>query len=160
LTVAGRKITRRATVAWSRKNAVRRIGTQENCGLHKELDAVGIRATRCAKVARGRENGLQRKGKDDITPRTQKGRTEENRRLSPECKNGVRYRGLRQQFQGKIGVNDPRTRWQLRLMSERTTSEFARKAFGLEFVKRANGTCNGLRKIRWRGRPPPKRKKR
>jgi hypothetical protein len=74
---------------------------------------------------------------------------EENRRLKgPECKNGIRYRGLREQFQGKIGIKDLRTRWQLHLKSERTTSKFDRKAFGLEFVKRANGMSSGLRKIR------------
>jgi hypothetical protein len=114
-------------------------------------------------VARGREHRLQRQVKDDIAPRTRKGRTEENKGLKgPESKNGVRYRDFRQQFQGKTGIKDPRTRCQLRLKSERTTSEFDRKAFGLEFVKQANGMSNGLRKLRkwalWRGRPPPKRK--
>jgi hypothetical protein len=42
LTVAGRKMTCRATVAWRKKNAVRKIGTRENCGLCKELAATGI----------------------------------------------------------------------------------------------------------------------
>jgi hypothetical protein len=59
----------------------------ENCGPHKELAAAGIRMTHCAKVARGREHRLQRQGNDDIAPRTQKGRTEENKRLKgPERK--------------------------------------------------------------------------
>jgi hypothetical protein len=97
ITVAGKKMTRCATVAWHRKNAIRKIGTQENCGPRKELSATRIRTTRCAKVARGREHGLQRQGKDDIAPRTQKGRTEENRRFKcPECKNGTRNRGRKQ----------------------------------------------------------------
>jgi hypothetical protein len=133
---------------------------QENCGRRKELTAARIRATRCAKLARVREHGLQREGKYDITPRTQKGRTEENRQLKdPECKNG-----LREQFQGETGITNTRTKWQLRLKSERTTSEFDTNAFGLEYVKRANGMSSGLRKIRkltlWRGRPLPKRKMR
>jgi hypothetical protein len=41
LTVAGRKMTRHATVARRRKNAVK-IGTQKNCGPRKEF-AAGIR---------------------------------------------------------------------------------------------------------------------
>jgi hypothetical protein len=123
LAAACRKVSSCATVAWHRKNAVRNIGTQENCGPGKEFAAAIIRTTRCAKVARGREHGLQRQRNDDIAPRTRKRRTEENRRVKgPECKNGVRYRGLRQQFQGKTGIKDPRTRWQLRLKKERTTT--------------------------------------
>jgi hypothetical protein len=82
----------------------------------------------------------------------------------PECNNGLRNRGLSQQLRGKTGIKDPLKRQQLRLESERTTSEFDRKAFELEFVKRANGMSNGLKKLKkwalWRGRPPLKRRKR
>jgi hypothetical protein len=42
------------------KEPLEKIGTQENCGPRKELAVVGIRTTRCAKVSRGREHGLQR----------------------------------------------------------------------------------------------------
>jgi hypothetical protein len=51
LTVAGKNMTNRATVAWRWKNAVREIGTQENCGSGKELAAPGIRTIRSAEVA-------------------------------------------------------------------------------------------------------------
>jgi hypothetical protein len=149
LAAAGKKMTCHATVAWRKRNIFRRIVTKENCGPHKELAAARIRTTRCAKVARGREHRLQRQGKDDIAPRPRKGQTEENKRLKgPECKNDVRYRELRQQFQGKTKIQDLRTRRQLRLKSESNSSEFDRKAFGLEFVKRANGMSNGFRRIR------------
>jgi hypothetical protein len=50
-TIAGKKMTRRAIVVWHRKIAVRKIGTQENCGPRKEFAAAGIRTTHCAKVA-------------------------------------------------------------------------------------------------------------
>jgi hypothetical protein len=83
-----------------------------------------------------------------------------------KCKSGISDRGLkRQQWQlrGKAGIKEPQTRWQLRLKSERTTSEFDRYAFGLEFIKRPNDMFSRLQRIRiwtlWRGRPPPKRKK-
>jgi hypothetical protein len=122
LAAACRRVCSCATVTWQKKKLLRKIRTQENCRPCKELAAAGIRMTRCAKVARGREHGLQRQGKDDIAPRTWKGRKEENKRLKgPECKNGVRYQGLRQQFQGKPRIKDPRTRWQLHLKEERTT---------------------------------------
>jgi hypothetical protein len=76
--------------------------------------------TRSAKVARRREHGLQIRGKDDSAPRTLKGRTSRIKHWKgPEC---------------KIKITDPYTRWQLRLKIERTTEEFDRKAFGLEFV--------------------------
>jgi hypothetical protein len=51
LTVAGKKITRRATVAWRKRNIFRTIVTQGNCGLRKRLVVTGKRTTRCAKMA-------------------------------------------------------------------------------------------------------------
>jgi hypothetical protein len=38
-------------VAWHRKNAIRKIGTQENGGPRKEFAATGIRMIHCARVA-------------------------------------------------------------------------------------------------------------
>jgi hypothetical protein len=81
LTITGKKMTRRATVARRKRNVLRRIGTQGNCEPHKEFATARIRTTRCAKVARGREHGLQRQGKDVIAPRTRKGRKEEGEGL-------------------------------------------------------------------------------
>jgi hypothetical protein len=89
-------------------------------------------------------------------------------------KNQTRYKARRrasrrpfgrhqQKPESKIGIKDPGTRWQLRLKIERTADGFDRKFFGLEFVKRATGMLNELRKIEdwtfWKGRPPPKRLK-
>jgi hypothetical protein len=63
----------------------------------------------------------------------------------------------------KIGIKDLGTRWELRLKIERTSQMIDRKAFGLEFVKRALWMFSGLRKMTdwtvWRDRRPPKRKK-
>jgi hypothetical protein len=92
LTVVGKKMTHRATVAWHKRNVFRRIGTQGNCGPHKEFAAARIRTTRCAKPARGREHGLQRQGKDVIAPRTRKGR-KEGLWNGPECNSGIRNQG-------------------------------------------------------------------
>jgi hypothetical protein len=72
----------------------------------------------------------------------------------PDCKNGVRCRGLRQQLQGKIGIKDPDTRWQLRLRIEKMSHEIFRG----KIAKQDVGTYSGLRRIRkwalWTGRPP------
>jgi hypothetical protein len=67
LAAACRKVSSCATVAWHNRNLLRKIGTQENCGPHKEFAAARIRTTHCAKVSRGREHGLQRQGKDEKT---------------------------------------------------------------------------------------------
>jgi hypothetical protein len=160
LAAACRKVSSCAAVAWRKRPLLRKIWTQENCEPRKEFSATGIRMTRCAKVARGREHGLQRQGNDDIALRTRKGQTEENKRLKgPECKNGVRYRGLRQQLQGKIGIKDPDTRRQLRLRIQKMSDEIFRR----KIAKQVVGTSSGLQKIRnwtlWRGRLPPKQKK-
>jgi hypothetical protein len=90
LAAACKKITCCATVAWHKRNVLRKIVTQGNCGPRKRLTATGIRMTRCAKVARGREHGLQRQGKDDIAPKTQKQQKEEGLWKGPECNSGIR----------------------------------------------------------------------
>jgi hypothetical protein len=76
-------------------------------------------------------------------------------------------------------IKNPGTRWQLLFKIERTSEEFYRKAFGLEFMKRATGMSSRMLKVRncnlvegsapsrgknkgWalsRVHPPPKRKK-
>jgi hypothetical protein len=135
LAAAWRKVSSCATVAWRKRNLFKKIVTQGNCGSQKEFAAAGIRTTHCAKVARGKEHGLQRQGNDDIAPRTQKGLTEETKRLnSPECKNGVRYQGLRQQLQGKIGIKDPDTRRQLHLRIEKMSNEIFRRKIANQAV--------------------------
>jgi hypothetical protein len=60
LAAACRKVSRRATVAWHRRNLVRRSGTQENCGPLKGFSLTGIRMTRYAKVAWRKTNSQKR----------------------------------------------------------------------------------------------------
>jgi hypothetical protein len=86
--------------------------TRENCGSLKQLVAAGMRMTHCAIVARRKERGLQRQGKDDIAPRILKGRTSRKKH----------WKGL----ECKIGIKKPGTRRQLRLQIERTSEEFDR----------------------------------
>jgi hypothetical protein len=51
LTFAGKEITRRATVAWRKRNVLRKIGTQGNCEPRSKLTAAGIKMTCHARVA-------------------------------------------------------------------------------------------------------------
>jgi hypothetical protein len=60
LTVAGKKVTRRATVAWRKRNIFRRIVTQGNCGPRSKLTAAGIKMTRHAGVAWPKENFVRK----------------------------------------------------------------------------------------------------
>jgi hypothetical protein len=60
LIITGTKITRRATVAWRKKNVFRRIGTQVNCGPQSKLTAARIKMTRHARVAWHSENFVRK----------------------------------------------------------------------------------------------------
>jgi hypothetical protein len=56
LAAACRKVSRRATVAWRKRNILRKSWTQRNCGLRKEVAAAGIKVTRRPGVARRKRN--------------------------------------------------------------------------------------------------------
>jgi hypothetical protein len=63
--------------------------------------------------------------------------------------------------EGSTGIKDLGIRRQLRLKIDRTSDGFDRKAFGMDFVRRAAGMSSGLWKVRdwtlWRGRLPSER---
>jgi hypothetical protein len=97
--IACRKVFNRAAVAHCKRNILRKIRTQGNCGLRKELTAAGRKMTRYA--------GHRRKGKnkDDDAPRSPKGRTFGKRRWKgPECNSGIRDKGFRQELRGSKGM--------------------------------------------------------
>jgi hypothetical protein len=81
-------------------------------------------------------------------PETMKGQEETVK--GPECNNGIRYQGLRQQLQGKIGIKDPNTRRQLHLRIEKMSHEIFRGKIANQVV----GTPRGLKRtmdwILWR----------
>jgi hypothetical protein len=56
LTVAGKRMTLRATVAWRKRNLLRKIVTQRNCGPRSKLTGAGIKMARHVRVAWRREN--------------------------------------------------------------------------------------------------------
>jgi hypothetical protein len=88
-------------------------------------------------------------------------RNDEKRRFTdPKCKNGLRNGDLKQQLSSETGIKDPGARQQLRPGIEKMLYEIFRGRIARQVII----TPSWLRKIRkwtlWRGRPPPKRKKR
>jgi hypothetical protein len=101
----------------------------------------------------------------------------------PECNSDLRDVSLRQQLRGRKRIKDLGVRLPLclknkrmmntiegwsagqrsRLGSGETPSKNPYNIFGGKITKQVVGTSSGLRRIRkrtlWRGRPPPKRKK-
>jgi hypothetical protein len=151
LAAACRKASRRATVAWLKRNVFRKSWTRGNCGLRKEVTASRKKVTRCARHRRKVQN------KEKVAQRSPTGGAFENRRRkSPQC---------------SMGIKDPTTNsiggWssgQLSLLGRGgPTYKILKMTLELEFLKRALGMSIGLQQMRnwtlWRGRPPPKRKK-
>jgi hypothetical protein len=170
LAAACRKVSRHATVAWRKRNIFRISWTQAICGPRQEL-AAGRNMTRRAGVAR-REGNLVREysTRDNIAPKTRRGRTEENRRWKGQgCEKGIRSRDIVEPLhlrKGRKTVNSNgglSRRQHPRLESMGNSIKVFGKTIALQFGKLADGSTVVLRKMRnwtlWRGRSPPKRKK-
>jgi hypothetical protein len=149
LAAACRKASRRATVAWLKRNVFRKSWTCGYCGLRKEVTASRRMVKRCERHRR------------KVAQRSPTGGTFERRcRRGPECSNGIRDRGTRR-------IKDPSTRRQLRPKIKWTSEQIDRKIFyevlREKIPKQVVETSSRLQQMRnwtlWRGRPPPKRKK-
>jgi hypothetical protein len=159
LAAAYRKVSRRATVAWRKRNLIRRSGTQENCGPLKEFSPTRIRMTRCAKVA-------WRKRRSYEGPSFEQGRRK-NETKNKFSRGTQKLRTLgRIQLTCQEGTNGTRNRdvkEQMRLGNQRTSRGIYRKSTGLEIAKRIARCTVGLKRLMertlWRAHPPPKRKK-
>jgi hypothetical protein len=94
------------------------------------------RMTQNTEVARNRGHDCKRRDQDSVVQETQKGLTFGKRCWKgPECNNGIRDQGLRQQLRGSKRIKNQGTRRQLRLKIEMTSVELDSKAFRLEFMK-------------------------
>jgi hypothetical protein len=127
-----------------------KIRTQGKSWSPRKLAAGDRRTTQRERAARRKRHSCNGQDKDKALPRTQKGRTFGTRcRAKPE---------------GIIGIRDRDFKEWLRLGSERTSGRIFGKTTGLEIATRAVVISSGLRKTSdgtlWKGRPPPKRKKR
>jgi hypothetical protein len=172
LTVAGKKMTRHATVAWCERNAFRRIGTQGICGPRSKLTAAGIRTTRHARVAWRRENYVRKDWTMDkverearraqMLRRRLRSCQENDKRISDQCGGQPPY--LRKEKTTMNGIGGWSAGQRSHLGCEGTLNKKLYEIFRGRIAKQIVGTTSGLRKIRkwtlWRGRPPPKWKKR
>jgi uncharacterized damage-inducible protein DinB len=130
-----RKVSRRARVAWSKRNIVRNKWTSFK--VERETRKVGPLRKNLRMHHEGRTGTKDLYGKRPLNPR--KKRT-----------NGIGIEGWRSRELSPLGRGGP-------------TYKTLRKNLELEFVKRANGMSSRLRRMMdrtlWRVRPPPKRKK-
>jgi hypothetical protein len=97
LAAACKKITRRATVAWRKKNVFRRTVTQGNCGPQSILTAAGKMMTRHAGVVGSKENFVRKDCTSDKDERvTQRvGPLRRNLRMHQVGKGGTKDRHRR-----------------------------------------------------------------
>jgi hypothetical protein len=157
LVAARRGTTRRATVAWRKRNIERKSWTQRNCGLRKQVTAAEIRVTRRAGVARHKRGFAM--GRNRIRRREPKN----ERSKGPRSRYIEELLHLRKGRKTANGIGGRNRRLQPRLETMRNSNEVFGKSIGQGFGKRAAGSPVAVRKIEnwtlWRGRPPPKRKK-
>jgi hypothetical protein len=106
-----RKVSRGAKVAWRKINLIRKIRIQASRESRMELAVARRKMIRRAKVAQRRVHDRKRYDQENVAPRTPKGQTSGMRlRKGPECKNGMRDRGLKQQLRGNERINNSRIR--------------------------------------------------
>jgi hypothetical protein len=142
---------RRAAVAWRKINVFRKILTHGYCGPRKDVTATGMSITRCAGHGRTEQN------KNDAELETRKGRTEKNRRRKgPLCKTGIKNPTMNNIKGRNPGERAP-------LGSGGTCKKDICDTFREKIMGHGVGISSELRRRKkwtlWRGRPPPKRKK-
>jgi hypothetical protein len=155
-----------------KRNVFRIIVTQGNFAPRSKLTAAGINMSRRARVAWRRENFVRKdctRAKDErVTQRV--GTLRKNLRMHHEGKCGTKdLRGgqpfyLRKEWTTTKGIGGWRTGQRSHLGSEGTLNKKLYEIFRGRIEKQVVGTSKRLRRMKiwtlWRGRPPPKRKKR
>jgi hypothetical protein len=136
-------------LALRRRRQLRKL-TQDEGGLRIKMATACRRMTRDAIPAQCKGHCRQGTGRGNVARGAPKGWTLERRRWTHlECNKGIKDRGARRQ---------------LRLRKERVSNRIFRKTGELEIKKRTVMSSTGLQEVcywtLWRGRPPPKRKKR
>jgi hypothetical protein len=171
LAAACRKVSRRAAVAWRRRNIFWDIRTQGNCGPRQELGAAGIMVTLRARLER-RKGTFARK--DPTRDYEEQGACKERafgerHRTKPTGSQGVRNESSRQQ--GRLrkertttnGIGAWKSGQQLLLESGGMHMKAIYEMVSLKIAKQ-NARSSARWSIKewtlWRGTPPPKRLKR
>jgi hypothetical protein len=153
-----RKVSCHAALAWRKRNLSRKIRTRVNCGPRQELGAAEMRRNCCTGVEQRKGRGTQKRLKNET-------------RLwkDAEGDKGMRSKGVKEPLHLRKGkkVADSIGGWsrrqRLHPKSSGKGNEIYRNIIRLAVGKRATEMSTGLLKIKdwtmWRGRPPPKRKK-
>jgi hypothetical protein len=171
LTVAGRKVSRRATVAWRERNLVRKIWIQDNCEPWKRWTITGRNTTSRATVAWRSENVVRKNWIRNQAKRGTPKRRKDGERLWKclEYSNGIRSRGVEEHIHLRKGRKTAkniggRRGHQQQLKSMGNGNKVYSKTIRLDIAKRTFRSTAEMQKMKewtlWRGRPPPKRKKR
>jgi hypothetical protein len=108
LAAACKKITRRATVAWRKRNVLRKIVTQGNCEPRSTLTASGIMMTRHARMAWRKETFVRKDCTTDKAEQETPTRLNDGKILRKDlvCNNVITDRGLREQLRGRMRISD------------------------------------------------------
>jgi hypothetical protein len=146
---ACRKVSRRAKMTWRKRNHVTRNDTQINYGRRKRLNVTGRKTTRRATVAWHNENVVRKDcARDQAKRGTPKRRKYGGLWNFPECNNGIRDQGIKQELHSRKRIKDLGDRLPLCPRNERTFGGIYRKTIGLDTVKRAVWISSGMRKIK------------
>jgi hypothetical protein len=172
LAVTNKKSTRRATVAWRKRNVFRRTVTQGNCGPQSTLTAAGIMMTRHAGVARSKKNFVRKDCTSDKDERVTQtvGPLRKNLRMHQKRKCGTKDlcggqpQYMRMEETTTSGIGGCSSEKRSHVDSGVTLKKILYAIFRWKFANQVVGTSTRLQRMKkwtlWRGRPPPKRKKR
>jgi hypothetical protein len=163
-------VTQSSRLARCKGTFIRDIQTQRNGGPRKDLATAGKMVTRCTGIAQQKEHGLQKKGQDDMSPRTWKECTCRLKHWKdPADGIGIKYPGgrgprdLRKERTTMNGIGAWKSGQQLLPGSRRMHMKALYEIVVVKIMKQNAGSSIRVRSIKdctlWRGRPPPKRLK-
>jgi hypothetical protein len=168
LAAACRKVSCHATVAWRKRKVFRKSETRGYCGSRKGMTVADRRTSRHATVA-WRKTKFIRNIRIQESRESSKDFAVKGMREGPGCKNGVRRRNIKEPPHLRIerktasSSGGRHKREQRRLKRISKYNDIYWRTIGLDFVKQVVRMSSGFLQIRvwrlWRGRPPPKRKK-
>jgi hypothetical protein len=168
LAAACRKVSRYATVAWRKRKLFRKSETRGYCGSRKCATVADRRTCPHATMA-WRKRKLTRNIRIQESRESSKDFSVNGMRKGPGCKNCIRRRNIKEpphlrterKIASSIGGEHKREQRRLKGMSK--YKDIYWRTIGLDFVKQVVRMSRGFLQMTiwrlWRGRPPPKRKK-
>jgi hypothetical protein len=161
-------VSRHATVAWRKRKLFRKSEARGYCGLRNGVTVADRRTWPHATMA-WRQRKLNRNIRKQESRESSKDFAVNGMRQGPGCKNGIWGRNIKEpphlRTERKIvrssGGQHKREKRTLKGMSR--YNDIYWRTIGLDFVKKVVRMSRGFLQMTiwrlWRGRPPPKRKK-